>query len=156
MEGRERGGRGRREEREGEGVQGSGLGERGSGRNPPPHLQSSGANGRADLEDCPCFPPSPWWVSGCVMPLDPSSVGGRQEAVLGTRFSASGIPDTAGHLRRAENRMPTPPPPPHPRGGVLVSLWLKGGEGRWRTRWFPRGRESLVQPVAGMQEGYGT
>jgi hypothetical protein len=36
---------------------------------------------------------------------DPSSAGGGQRAVLGTRFSALGIPDTTGHCRRAENRM---------------------------------------------------
>ena len=32
-------------------------------------------------------------------------MGDGQGAVLGTRVSISGIPDTAGHLVRAENRM---------------------------------------------------
>jgi hypothetical protein len=47
-------------------------------------------------------------VSGCVKPLNPSSAGGGQGTVLSTRFSALGIPDTAGHRRRAENNMWTP------------------------------------------------
>ena len=34
--------------------------------------------------------------------------GSGQGEVLGTRFSASGIPDTTGHHRRAENKMGAP------------------------------------------------
>ena len=40
-----------------------------------------------------------------MLSTDPSSVGGGQGAVIGTKLSASGIPDTVGHRRRAENRM---------------------------------------------------
>jgi hypothetical protein len=36
--------------------------------------------------------------------MDPAH-GVGQGAVLGTRFSVSGIPDTTGHRRRAENKM---------------------------------------------------
>ena len=55
--------------------------------------------------------------------MDPAH-GGGQGAVLGTRFSALGIPDTAGHLGRAENRMGAP------RGAAQSAPGLKGGEGR--------------------------
>ena len=76
---------------------------------------------------------------------DPSSVGGGQGAVLGTRFSASGIPDTAGYRGRDENRM-----------GALEAAQSapgpKGEEGRGRGHWVVHTR-SLVQSVAGAQEG---
>jgi hypothetical protein len=37
--------------------------------------------------------------------MDPSSTGGGQGAVLGTRFAALGIPYTDRHHGRADNRM---------------------------------------------------
>ena len=60
-------------------------------------------------------------------------------AVLVKRFSVSVISDTAGHHRRAENKM-----------GALGVAWSalgpKGGVGRERggAGWFSRGQESLV------------
>jgi hypothetical protein len=36
--------------------------------------------------------------------MDPTSLGDGKGAVLGTRFSVSGIPDTTGHFGRAENK----------------------------------------------------
>jgi hypothetical protein len=87
------------------------------------------------------FPCSPRWVSGCVKPLDPSLAGCGQGAVLGTRFSASGIPDTTGHCGRAENRM-----------GVLgVARSVPGPKGR-----EGRGREErceVLTPVCGCSAG---
>jgi hypothetical protein len=56
---------------------------------------------------------------------DPSSVGGGQGAVLGTRFSASGIPDTTEHCGRAKNRMGN-------LGVARSALGPKGGEARER------------------------
>ena len=53
-------------------------------------------------------------------------------AVLGTRFSASGIPDTAGHLRRAENKMKA-------LGMAQTALGWKGGEVGGGTGWFSCG-----------------
>jgi hypothetical protein len=74
-------------------------------------------------------------------------VGGGQEAVLGTRFPVSGIPDTSGHLGRAENKWRS-------LRAVWSSLWLKEGEGgEGVAGWFPSRQESLVQSVAGAQEG---
>jgi hypothetical protein len=70
-----------------------------------------------------CFPHSPRWVSGCGKQRNPSSAGGGQGAILGTRFSALGIPDIAGHRRRAENRT-------GPQEVVQSALGPKGGEGR--------------------------
>jgi hypothetical protein len=88
---------------------------------------------------------SPGWVSGCGKPQNSSSAGGGQGAVLGTRFSASGIPDTAGYRGRDENRM-----------GALEAAQSapgpKGEEGRGRGHWVVHTR-SLVQSVAGAQEG---
>ena len=83
---------------------------------------------------------SPGWVSGCGKPQNSSSAGGGQGAVLGTRFSASGIPDSAGHEGRAENRIGTP--------GVAQSAPGQKeleGRGRGATRWFSCQQESLVQ-----------
>ena len=71
----------------------------------------------------PCFPYGPGWVSGCGKPLDPSSAGGGQGAVLGTRFSDSGIPDTAGHFRKAENKWGAP-------GESLASLGAEERRGQ--------------------------
>jgi hypothetical protein len=50
------------------------------------------------------------------------------------RFSVSSIPDTVGHLRRADNRMGPP-------GAAESSPVPKGVEGRWRrgAGWFPHG-----------------
>ena len=64
----------------------------------------------------------------------------------GTRFSASGIPDTAGHCKRDENRMGV-------QGAAQSALGLKGGEGRGRggAGWFLLWREPLVRSVAGAQ-----
>jgi hypothetical protein len=60
--------------------------------------------------------------------MDPSSAGGGQGAVLDTRFSASGIPDTAGHHGRAENRMGA-----GSGGGVdSVSPWAEERRGQGR------------------------
>jgi hypothetical protein len=80
--------------------------------------------------------------------MDPAH-GGGQGAVLGTRFSALGIPDTAGHLGRAENKI-----------GALREAWsspgLKGGGAikRGDAGWFSYRRESLVWSMAGAQEGF--
>jgi hypothetical protein len=66
------------------------VGGRGSGRKPLSH-QSSDALGGRTRKDClsPRFPHSPAWVSGCEA-TGPSSAGGGQGVVLGTRFSAIG------------------------------------------------------------------
>jgi hypothetical protein len=64
-----------------------------------------------------------------------SSAGGGQGAVLGTRFSALGIPDTTGHLRIPKNRMGVPG-----RGGGARSILGRGEEREWRegsAGWFP-------------------
>ena len=59
-----------------------------------------------------------------------------------SRFSVSGIPDTAGHCGRAENKVEAP-------GASLSSPGPKGGEGRERggIGWFPLGQGSLVRLV---------
>ena len=77
---------------------------------------------------------------------DPSLEGGGQGAVLGTRFSALGIPDTSGHYGRAENRMGSP-------GTAWSVLGQKGGEGRGRGALggFHAGEGPWT--VAGVQEG---
>jgi hypothetical protein len=74
------------------------------------------------------------WPRVCVWlceTTDTSYVGGGQGTVLRTKFSALGIPDTAGH-RRTENKMGVP-------GEAQSAPRPKGGEGRGRgcTRWFP-------------------
>jgi hypothetical protein len=63
------------------------------------------------------------------------------------RFSVSGIPDTAEHCGRAENKMGAP-------GAARSAQEPKGGEGRERggAGWFPLVRESLVWSMAGTQE----
>ena len=65
------------------------------------------------------------------------------------RFSVSSIPDAAGHRGRAEKKM---------RALRDCSVYPQGrreeragGEGG--AVWFPRGRESLVPSLAGVQEG---
>ena len=85
-------------------------------------------------------------MSDCGKPLDPSSVGGGQGAVLGNGFSALDIPVTAAKELRTNGGPPE---------AALSSPGLKGGEGRGRggARWFPHERESLVRSVAGVQEG---
>ena len=55
--------------------------------------------------------------------------GGEQGAVLGTRFSVSGIPDTAEHLRRAENSW---------------GPWGLLGQRSARGQWEEGGREESV------------
>jgi hypothetical protein len=110
------------------------LGNKGGGRKPAFH-QSSGALGGQTQETGACFPCGPRVVSGYGKPLDPSSAGGGKGTVLGTRFSVSGIPDTAGHLRRAENKR-------EPR------KWLSQGRGRCMIPTWAR-----VLTVAGAQEG---
>ena len=97
----------------------------------------SGVRMRVEENLCPArgsrrtatyFPCNPEWVSGCLKPLNPSSAGGGQGAVLDTRFSASGIPDTAGHHGRAENRMGA-----GSGGGVdSVSPWAEERRGQGR------------------------
>ena len=82
------------------------------------------------------------WTRGSLRSL------GLMEA-RDNRFSVLGIPDTAGHRRRAENKM-----------GALGVPWsvpgLKGEEGRGRvgTGWFPCRQESLVRSMAATQEGH--
>jgi hypothetical protein len=63
------------------------------------------------------------------------------------RFPASGIPNVAGHYRRAENKVGI-------LGAALSAPELKGGEGRGRgdIGRFPRGRDSLFWPMAEAQE----
>ena len=78
---------------------------------------------------------------------DPSSVGGGQGAVLGTRFSASGIPDTTGHRGRAENRMGAP-------GAAQSALVPKGGESRGRGRcWMVPTQVRVLGLVHGRNAG---
>jgi hypothetical protein len=82
-----------------------------------------------------------------VKPLDPSSAGGEQGAVLGTRFSALSIPDTAGHHGRAENRMGAP-------GGGSVSLVAEGRKGQGeRGHWVFPTRARVLGPVSGWSTG---
>jgi hypothetical protein len=59
-----------------------------------------------------------------VTPLNPSSMGDGQGARCQVLSLLSGIPDTAGHLGRAENRMGAP------RGAAQSAPGLKGGKGR--------------------------
>ena len=85
-----------------------------------------------------------------MKPLNPNSAGGEQGAVLGIRFSASVIPDTTGHLRKAENKWEPFFPPPQ-----ISQPWgrrEKRSEGEGGAVWFSK--ESLVQSVAGTQEGF--
>ena len=59
------------------------------------------------------------------------------------RFSVLGIPDTAGHLGRAENKVGAP--------GAARREERAGERGRWVVpTWV---RESLVLSMAGAQEG---
>jgi hypothetical protein len=77
---------------------------------------------------------------------DPSSAGGGQGAVLGNRFSASGIPGKDGHQGRAENRMgalgsaQSAPGQREERAGGEGGFWVVPTMGRvlgpvhgWRT-----------------------
>jgi|UPI0000022141 hypothetical protein len=75
------------------------MGERGSGGKPASR-QSSGALGGQTYKDCCTLSTQPR--------VNPSSSEDGQGAVLGTKFSAPGIPDTTGHRERAENRMGAP------------------------------------------------
>ena len=77
----------------------------------------------------------------------PSSVGDGQGAVLGTRFSVLGIPDTTENQGRAENRMP-----PTPDSSVSP-----GAEGRRGQR--ERGRRCVIPMqvrVLGLVHGWST
>jgi hypothetical protein len=64
---------------------------------------------------------------------------GGQGALVGNRFSVSGILDTAEHHRRAENKWGL-------LGDSLVIPRAQGkrGQGRGGAGWFPCRRESLV------------
>ena len=77
-------------------------------------------------------PPLQGWTRGSLRSL------GLTEA-RDNRFSVSGIPDTAGHLRRAENKMGA-------LGEARSAPGPRGGKSRDRVGagWFPHGRESLV------------
>lgn len=79
---------------------------------------------------------------------DPAHRGG-QGAVLGNRFSVSGIPDTAGHHGRGENNMGAP-------WEAKLAPGPKGGEGRERggAGWFPVPTKTRVLgPVSGWSTG---
>ena len=92
------------------------------------------------------FPCGPRWLSGCGKSLDPISVGSGQGAVLGTRFSASGIPFTSGHCRGAEYRMGAP-------GSGQLALGPKGGEGRGRGHCVVPMRARVLGWSAGRPSG---
>jgi hypothetical protein len=137
-------------------MRGSGHGEiKGVGENPRPAtvlVLWAGRHGRTVA----CFPHV---LGGClaVGSYRPSPWGrtrGRHRCLglmeaRDNRFSVSGIPDTAGHCKKAENKMGAP------GGGSVSPPGLKGGEGRERggAGWFPRGRESLVPSMARAREG---
>ena len=116
----------------------------------------TGALGRWTRRAAAHFPHCPRWVSGCRKPRalahrvwprgSPRSLG-LMEA-RDNRFSVSGIPDVAGHHRRAENKMGAP-------GAAPSFLVVKKGEDRERggTGWLPCEQESLVLSLAGAQEG---
>ena len=61
-------------------------------------------------------------------PGTPDQWGGGQGAVLGNRFSVSGIPDTPGHSGRTEIKMGSP-------GTALSATGLKEEEGREGAHW---------------------
>lgn len=115
-----------------------GRGIKGVGENPKSRQRSS-ASGRRTRKDLPhgfLQPGSGWggvWVSGCgKLQTQPEGVDKGQSAVLGTRFSVSGISDTAGHLGGAENRMGVP-------GVAWSALGPKGGGGGVGAGWFSHG-----------------
>jgi hypothetical protein len=70
----------------------------------------------------------PWLGVWLCEATDPSSSDGGQEAVLGSRFPASGIPYTTGHQGRDGNRMGDP-------GAAQSAPEPKGREGRGRGCW---------------------
>jgi len=90
-------------------------------------------------------------VSGCAKLLDPSSAWGSPRSLGLTeardnRFSVSGIPDTAGHCGRAENKMPPPTAwsAPGLKGrerGVLGGS--HSGESPWSVPGWSAGRPSV-------------
>ena len=86
---------------------------------------------------------------GCLAVLShwSHSMGGGQGAVLGTRFSALGIPDTTGHRGRAENRM----------GALEGGLVSPGAEGRRgqkeRGLWMVPTRARVPGLVCGLRAG---
>ena len=100
-----------------------------------------------------CFPCGRGCVSGHGKSWNPSSGGDGQGTVLGTRFSALGIPDTAGHHRKAENRMGALGRPGQLQGqrkqraageGALDSFHV--GESPWSGLWLQR-RNAFWQKV---------
>lgn len=93
----------------------------------PSSCQSSSALGGRTWKDCPTLSTLPWVGVWLCEATGPSSAGGGQGAVLGTRFSALGIPDTTGYQGSAENRMGA-------LGAAQSALGPKGGEGRERGR----------------------
>jgi hypothetical protein len=112
------------------------------GENPESH-QSSGALGGQKWKDCRTLSMRPRVGVWLWEAMYPSSEGGGQGAVLGTRFPASGIPYTDGHHRRAENGMGAP-------GAARSSLGPKGGEGRERGRyWVVPTQARVLGPVCG-------
>ena len=95
----------------------------------------------------------PGWVPGCRKPQTPAPGRWTRGSLrsLGlteardNRFSVSGIPDATGHCRRAENKVGA-------QEAAQSSLKRRGqGEmGLWVILTL---RESLVQSMAGAQEG---
>jgi hypothetical protein len=119
------------------------MGERGSGREPVFH-QTSSALGRQTRKDCCTLSKRPQVDVWLCEAKDPSSAGGGQLAVLGTRFSASGIPDTAGYLGRAENRMGA-------LGAGSVSYRAEGRRGERGGRWVFPIQARVLGPVSIVQ-----
>ena len=130
-------------------------GDKGSGRKPPPArvlvlwvgrrrrtaAHFARARGRCLAVGSHGTQPARGWTRGSLRSL------GLTEA-RDNRLSVLGISDTARYRVRAQNKMGAPRAAgssPGPKGG--------GGRGRGGAVWFPRGRESLVQSLAGVQEG---
>ena len=113
----------------------------------PSSCQSSSALGGRTWKDCPTLSTLPWVGVWLCEATGPSSAGGGQGAVLGTRFSALGIPDTTGHRGRAENRM----------GALEGGLVSPGAEGRRgqkeRGLWMVPTRARVPGLVCGLRAG---
>ena len=111
---------------------------KGSGRKPVP-CHSSSALGGQKWKECSMLSMLSAGSHGTSALRGGVGVWGQGE-VLGNRFSVSGIPDmAAGYHKRAENKW------------QLCHSWSRGWG--WGVGWFPCIRESLVQSVAGEQEG---
>jgi hypothetical protein len=101
-----------------------------------------------------CFPCGSGWVSGCEKPLDPSSAGGGQGAVL--PLWASRRPEItssqsrashAGYRGRAENKL-------GPRGWLCQSLRAKGRKGQGENgHWVVPTQVRVLGPVRGWSTG---